>query len=189
MWKHEQPWVFLPSQLVLVDTVSFSIISGSCHKYYFCHNKSCCNKIHIFVATNIILSWQVVVTSILLLCQTGVSHDKTQISVMTKVCLLRQNICMTKLCLSWQIFVTTNVLLWQKFCCDHHTFVTTNNLFCHNTCLSWQANDLLCHDKSMFVMTNTCLSQQTRVCCNKTFVMTKMILVAAPTNDSFHTHI
>ena len=69
---------------------------------------------------------------------------------------------MTKLCLSWQIFVTTNVLLWQMFCCDHHTFVTTNNLFCH--------------DKHMFVMTSKwpVVSWQTHVCLNKhVFVATK----------------
>ena len=39
-------------------------------------------------------------------------------------------------------------------------------------------------DKHTFVMTKDVLLQQTGVCCNKTFVASKMVLVAAPTNDS-----
>ena len=35
-----------------------------------------------------------------------------------------------------------------------------------------------------FVVTNLCLSQETHVCGAKTFVATKMVLVAAPGNDS-----
>ena len=35
-------------------------------------------------------------------------------------------------------------------------------------------------------MTKECFSRQTRFCCDKTFVATKMILVAAPANDTRH---
>ena len=41
-----------------------------------------------------------------------------------------------------------------------------------------------CHGKHTFVLTKDVLLQQTGVCCNKTFVATKMVLAAAPTNDS-----
>ena len=161
------------------------------HKYYFCHNKSllrqnthiCCNKHNfvltsfvvtsiLFFATNRCFSWQ----------NTNICHDKSML-VAIKL-------------LSWQNYVCHDKYLSQQmFCCDK-CFVVTKVLlwpsyFCHNKqpVLSWQTH--VCHDKQMTccVMTNTCLSQQTCVCCNKTFVVTKMILVAAPTNDSFHTHI
>ena len=53
-------------------------------------------------------------------------------------------------------FVATNIILSQQnFCHDKHTFVVTKDLFCHDK--------HICHDK--------------------TFVTTKMILVAAPAND------
>ena len=53
-------------------------------------------------------------------------------------------------------FVATNIILSsQNFCHDKHTFVVTKDLFCR--------------DK--------------HVCRDKTFVTTKMILVAAPAND------
>ena len=91
----------------------------------------------------------------------------TKLFVMTKLCLSQQNIFVTtKVCLSLQIFLSS-VLLRQ-------------------TCV--------CHDKSkliMFVTTKICLSRQAyfywdkrRVLSRQTFVKTKMILVAAPTNDS-----
>ena len=44
----------------------------------------------------------------------------------------------------------------------------------------------LSRQKMCFVVTNTCLSQQTCVCHDKTFVATKMILVAVPANDKIH---
>ena len=53
------------------------------------------------------------------------------------------------------------ILSQQKFCCGKHTFVMMKDMFCH--------------DKHIFVVINTCLSQQS-------FVATKMVLVAAPTN-------
>ena len=42
---------------------------------------------------------------------------------------------------------------------------------------------LVCRDKIMFVATKLCLSRQSRVCRDKTFVATKMILMAALAND------
>ena len=40
-----------------------------------------------------------------------------------------------------------------------------------------------CFEKTCFVARNTRLSRQTHVCRNKTFVASKMRLVAAPAND------
>ena len=57
----------------------------------------------------------------------------------------------------WQELPQVSFLSRQKFCHDKHTFVMTKVMFCRN--------------KHMFVVTNT-------------FVTTKIILVAAPTNDS-----
>ena len=68
---------------------------------------------------------------------------------------------MSNTCLSRQILVaTTNMILSRQ-------------KFCYYILLSRQ----------IFVVTDTCLSRQTRVCRDKTFVATKMILVAAPAND------
>ena len=65
------------------------------------------------------------------------------------------------------MFVATNTRRDNK-----HDFVATK-------VLSWQT--LL--SRQIFVLTDTCLSQQTRVCRDKTFVATKIILVVAPAND------
>jgi len=78
-----------------------------------------------FVATNILLSWQ------------NICHDK-------------HNFVVTKVCLSWQNFFCNKhkYLSWQNFCwdknifdkcCGKHTFVATKDTFCH--------------DKHMFVVT------------------------------------
>ena len=146
----------------------------------------------IFVATNTCLSWQ-----------TCVCHDK-HVFVMTKYIfccnksLFASKVCWTKL-LSRQIFVATNVILsWQNFCCDKLTFVMTN------TWLSWQstkhmfimtniccdkisvvASILLSWQKTCFVVKNTSLTRQTYVCQDRTFIMTKLVLVAAAANDKF----
>ena len=99
--------------------------------------------------------------------------------VMTKVCLSQQNICHDKIIfvatklLSRQIFLVTNV------CCNK-SFVTTK------VCLSWQT---FCHknilQQAYFYPDKRCvLSQQTRLCCDNVSVMTKMILVAVPANES-----
>ena len=69
-----------------------------------------------------------------------------------------------------KIFVVTSFVVAKIFCCDKHNSVATK-------LLSWQA--YFCRGKRCV------LSQQTRVCRDKTFVMTKMILVAAPANDNW----
>ena len=71
--------------------------------------------------------------------------------------------------LSRQIFVVTKVLLWQ-------------NMFVATKLLSWQITFIM--TKDCFVVTNMHLSQQTHVCCDKTFVTTKMLLVASPANGT-----
>ena len=97
--------------------------------------------------------------------------------------------CKRKLCLSQQnIFVMTNIVLsQQKFCHDKHTFVTTichdKNNFVATKVKSWQV--YFCRDKRLALSWQTCLSQQTHVCHDKTFVATQ-ILVAATANDEIH---
>ena len=81
--------------------------------------------------------------------------------VVTKVCFLSV---VTKVLLRQKCFVTTKLL-------SQEIFVKTNLI------LSWQQ---LCHDKHIFVATKDVFC----VCHDKTFVATKMILVAAPANDS-----
>ena len=63
-----------------------------------------------------------------------------------------------------------------------HTFV---RLFCRNKIMFFAKN--ICRDKNMFVATGILFSRQkqTRVCRDKTFVATKMILLAALANDTF----
>ena len=110
--------------------------------------------------------------------QTRVCRDKTCfVTANTSVC-YNKTFAVTKLCLS-------QYLLQQKFChtkfcqkfCHNKSFVLTN-MFCNN----------ICHNKS-FVTTKICLSQQ-KFCRDKhtkpdkSFVVTNMILVAAPTNDT-----
>ena len=77
---------------------------------------------------------------------------------------------MTKVCHNKMMFVVT-----EYFCCDK-SFVMTN-ICLLKTCLSWQK---ICHDKLTFVETKYVF------CCDKhAFAVTKMILVAAPTNDGW----
>ena len=98
------------------------------------------------------------------------------------------------------IFVATKVSLWQtclsswqKYACCDKRFVkkimfvatkwqTFNKSFVATNIILLRQK--FCHDKSMLVVTKP-LSQQNYVCCDKTFVTTKMILVAAPANDMF----
>ena len=94
----------------------------------------------------------------------------------TKVCLPRQNFCCNKIvCHDKHVFVGTKVLSRQAyFCCDKRCVLS------RQTCV--------CHDKSKLVMTKLLLRQASVttehvLCCNKTFVVTKIILVAAPAND------
>ena len=77
------------------------------------------------------------------------------------------------------------------FCHDKHVFVVTKLcLFCHNKIMFVvtklvATRRFLSPQKTFFVITNMCLSQQTCVCRDKSMlVVMKSILVAAPTNDS-----
>ena len=90
------------------------------------------------------------------------------------VCLLRQNVFHDRhdICRDKDNFVATKtrLLLRQKYACrDKQSFLS--------------ASILLSRQQTCFVATNTLL-RQTRVCRNKTFVATKMILAAAPVNDT-----
>ena len=161
--------------------VQFYIIGGSWHKYHFCRDKTlvcllswrkyaCRDKT--FVATKLCLSQQQKLSwHIFVAINTCLSRHKFVMTsilllrqktcfVTTNTCLSRQTyFCVTKVCLLQQIFVVTKIgLSWQRFCRDKHTFVTTKDFFCH--------------DKHVFFR-------------DKTFVVTKMILMAAPTNNSF----
>ena len=110
--------------------------------------------------------------------QTRVCCDRTRL-------LSRQSILVaTKLCLSRQSYVCPK----DGFCLDKHVFVATKVSLSRQNC---------CRDKTV-VMTKLCLSRQKYVCHDKTFdaismllslqktcfVATKMILVAAHTNDT-----
>ena len=100
-------------------------------------------------------------------------------------------------------------LTQQKFCHNKHVFVMTKNVFCHGKkfvatkhvfvvtqkCLLRQAHVFVATNvlsrqtcfvatNMSFVTTNTFLSWQNHVCCNKTFVVTQILLVAAPANDN-----
>ena len=103
--------------------------------------------------------------------------------VATKVCLPRQNFRRNKM------FVATNVLSRQAY------FFRDKNLFCRV-----KYNFVVYRDKIILVPTNVLsrqsvllarqntnkrLSQQTRVCRERSFFSTKIILVAAPANDSY----
>ena len=91
---------------------------------------------------------------------TNISRDKHNF---TKHVFCRdRSILVTTKRLSQQTRVCYDKDSWrQKLCHDKHTFVETKDVFCL--------------EKHMFVATN-----------DKTFVPTKIILVAAPANDSGH---
>ena len=131
------------------------IIGGNCHKYHFCPDKRR-----------------------LLSRQKYACRNKSFVA--TKSCLLRQNIFVTtNICHNKHNFVATTFLLWQTRVCRDKTrllswqnyvsiiFVATNN---------FAMTKVLSRQKTCFVMTNTCLSRQTRVCHDKTFVATKWYL-------------
>ena len=95
---------------------------------------------------------------------------------MTNTCLSWQNMSfvVTKVCLSQHIFVATNI-------CHNNSFVTTK-IFCGDKHKYFATKVLsrqsyFCHNKRCV------LSWQTHVCCNRSFVATKMILVAALADD------
>ena len=106
--------------------------------------------------------------------------------------LLRQKFIMTNTCLLWQnmSFVTTKVCLSRQNYASHDNFFFLRQNFWHDkyyVCpsksfiatsllLLWQTR--VCHDKTHL------LSRQKYACHDKTFVATKMILMTAPTNDT-----
>ena len=72
--------------------------------------------------------------------------------------------------LLWQIFVMTNIILaWQ-------TFFMTSLLLSQQTHV-FVTKHIVCHGKSMLVMTNIVLSQQNSVCGNNKIVTTNIILL------------
>ena len=88
--------------------------------------------------------------------------------------------------------VTTNLLLSRQRCVCHDKtqLLSRKTHVCHNKYLLQQkfcrdkVSTLLSWQKTCFVATNMCLLRQTHVCCDKTFVATKIILVAAPASDT-----
>ena len=61
-----------------------------------------------------------------------------------------------------------------KFCHDKHTFVMTKDVFCHKE-KAW-CDKTFVATKLMFVTTKP-LSQQKYVCRNKSFVVTRILLL------------
>ena len=123
---------------------------------YVCHDKT-------FVTTNIC-------------CNKHVCHNKG--FVLTSILLLQQKMCfvMTNICLSWQKYFGTKLFVMTNICHDK-SFVAKKKLVTTNIFFSWQN---FCHDKRHVLL------QQTPVCRDKTFDMTKLLIlqVAAPTSDA-----
>ena len=95
------------------------------------------------------------------------SRDKTPCLSRQKYACRDKSFVETKL----HVFVSRD-----KFCDDRHTFVV-------------ETKDVICRDRHVFVATKLCLSRQKYQAYffrNKTFVATKIILVAAPANDTYH---
>ena len=131
-----------------------------------CHDKPnyvCCDEA--FVVTNIILLRQTFCCGKLTFVGTNICLSQQNKSfVTTKNMLITTKRLSQQTCVSWQIFAMTKVLSGQKY------FVTTNIVLLQRA--------YFCHKKRCV------LSWQTHVCCNRTFVTTKMVLVAAPANDN-----
>ena len=119
---------------------------------FLCHDKS-----FVFVTTNTCLS------------------QRNTSSTVTKVCLLQQNFCRSKI-----MFVCDKIfLLQQKFC--HNKVCLSRQIFVVTIFFGHDKSFVCCDKRS--VTTSILLSWQTRVCRNKTSVTTKIILVAAPAKD------
>ena len=141
-----------------------------------------------------------------LLWQTRVCRDKTRLLSRQMFCHYKHIFVIysrqTNICHDRHNFVMTKVMSRQAyFCCDKHVFLASKHVFCHDTkvCLSQQK---FCCDKHVsylswqkyFDMTKVLLRQaylcrdmfcrDKHVCHDKTFVAPKMILVAAPANDT-----
>ena len=104
-------------------------------------------------------------------------HDKSKL-VVTNICCDKHN------------FVATKILTWQVYFCHDKRHVCCDKIVCFDKYLLRQTH--VCCDKHNLFVTKV-LSGQAYFCCNKTHillqqtrVMTKMILMAAPTNDSVH---
>ena len=126
------------------------------------------------------------VATIFLLWQRCVCHDKTHLLSQQKYASHDKNyvlsqqayFCHNKRCvLSWQkrVCCGKSKLVVAKLFCNKHNFVAIN-CFVTTKVLLQQA--YFNHNKRCV------LSWQTCVCHNKTFVTTKIIFVAVPTNDS-----
>ena len=130
-----------------------------------------------------------------------------KIFVATNTCLSQWTyFCHNKRCvLSWQNYVCHDKYLsWQTCVCHNKSFVLQQAYFCHDKRCVLLRQSHVCCDKSMHpsrqnyvCCDKTILSQQfffrdkhtfvttkNVFCHDKTFVATKMILLAAPTNDS-----
>ena len=147
-----------------------------------CHDKTCLISRQKYACGN-----KTSVVADTFLSQQSLSR---QIFLVTNIILLWEMFVMTSLLLSWQACVYHNktcLQLWRKCACHDKSFVATD------TCLSRQ-KFCFCHDKHHFVVTSfivasillswqmMCLSSQTHVCHNNKIIVTKIILVAAPTN-------
>ena len=68
--------------------------------------------------------------------------------------------------------------------CHKYDFCRDKRFVATKLCLSFVSTSILLSRQNMcFITTNACLLQQTHFCYDKMCVTTKMILVAAPTND------
>ena len=96
----------------------------------------------------------------------------------------------TNACLSRQTILSRQAYFYR----DKHVFVTTIHVFCRDKSMlvanrtfvaTFVATEIFCHDKHNFVATKTFVTASIFLSRQKTcFVATKMILVAAPANDS-----
>ena len=107
-------------------------------------------------------------TSIVFVATKDVFCHNKQVFVATKVCLSQQNFC--------QLFVVTKVLSRQTYFFHNKTFIMTSILLSHQK-MCFVMTNVFCCDKRVFCHDKS-------VCGNKTLVVTKMILVAVPSNDT-----
>ena len=171
-----------------------------CHEKSVFVMTNMCHDKHNFVSTKVCLSRQklwsrqhyVVSTRRAMSQQTHVCHDKhtfvmtmLYLSIYVKHNFVMRNILswqtsfrdkgfvMTKVCSSWQIFLTTNnFVLTNVFLATKHTFCHDKSrlvyacLIMTNIILSRQSFVMtkVCFSWEIFVTRNTCLSRQTRVC-------------------------
>ena len=138
-------------------------------------------------ATSIIF----VVTSTCFSRQTDVCHDRAHVLSQQKHAFRdkKHNCIMTNICHDKHVFVMTNMqqayfLSQQKMC-----FATTNTRLSRQIFVETQLCFLLrqarfCCDKRRVLSQQTGVCQDKCVCRDKSFITTKMILLAAAANDS-----